>query len=70
MSNQDFSYKQFRSNAVLRWEYRPGSVLFVVWSQGRQHSDETGDLNFSSDFGTLFGAASEDVFLVKVRHWF
>lgn len=70
MSNQDFNYKQFRSNAVLRWEYRPGSVLFVVWSQGRQHSDEAGDLNFNSDFGTLFGAASDDVFLIKVRHWF
>src|SRR5207247_3795633 len=33
-----FNFKQFRSNVVFRWEYRPGSTLFVVWSQGRQGS--------------------------------
>src|SRR3989449_10984457 len=31
-----FNFKQFRSNLVLRWEYRPGSTLFLVWNQGRQ----------------------------------
>jgi len=70
LSMPDFNYKQFRSNAVLRWEYRPGSTLFVVWSQARQHSGELGDLDFGSDFGTLFDSPSDDVFLVKIRHWF
>jgi len=70
MAKPDFNYKQFRSNAVLRWEYRPGSALFVVWSQGRHHSDEMGNLDFGSDFGTLFDAPADDVFLVKVKHWF
>ena len=32
--NPDFSYVQFNSNLVLRWEYIPGSELFLVWSQG------------------------------------
>ena len=42
--NPDFNFKQFRSNMVLRWEYLPGSVLFLVWSQGRDHSEDTGHL--------------------------
>ena len=70
IANSDFNYKQFRSNAVLRWEFRPGSAVFVVWSQGRQHSDQMGEINYGSDFGTLFGSASDDVFLVKVSYWF
>lgn len=70
IANPDFNYKQFRSNAVLRWEYLPGSTLFVVWSQGREHLDQMGRLDFSGDFGELFGAPSDDVFLVKVSYWF
>ena len=37
--NPDFNFRQFRSNAVLRWEYRPGSSLFLVWSQGRDDAE-------------------------------
>lgn len=70
MARPDFNYKQFRSNVVLRWEYRPGSALFVVWTQGRGHSDQIGSLDLGSDFGTLFDAPADDVFLVKIRHWF
>src|SRR5690606_36591011 len=36
--NPDFNFKQLRTNAVLRWEYRPGSTFFLVWSQGRTDS--------------------------------
>jgi len=66
----DFNYKQFRSNAVFRWEYRPGSALFLVWSQGRNHSDQAGQLDFGSDFGTLFDAPADDVIMVKASYWF
>ena len=68
--NPDFNFKQFRSNVVLRWEYRPGSTLFLVWSQGREHSDQTGQVDYGSDMGTLFDAASDDVFLVKASYWY
>ena len=67
----DFDFKQFRSNAVLRWEYRPGSTLFVVWSQGRDHFDETGSFAFRDGVSALFGPDAEyqDVFMVKLSYW-
>ena len=65
----DFNAKQFRSNTVLRWEYRPGSTLYAVWSQGRDHYSRSA-FDAAEDFSSLFGAPSDDVFVVKVRHWF
>ncbi|RKU18430.1 hypothetical protein C6500_12990 [Candidatus Poribacteria bacterium] len=67
--NPDFNFKQFRSNVVLRWEYRLGSTLFVVWSQGRQHIDPIGEFNLGTDIGTLFDAPAENVFMVKLNYW-
>ena len=67
--NPDFNFKQFRSNAVLRWEYRPGSVLFAVWSQGRDHFARTGDFSLGGNLGTLFRQPGEDVFMVKLSYW-
>ena len=67
--NPDFNFKQFRSNVVLRWEYRLGSTLFVVWSQGRQHFDPIGEFNLGSDIGTLFDAPAENVFMIKLNYW-
>jgi hypothetical protein len=65
----DFNFKQFRSNAVLRWEYRPGSALFLVWSQGRDRSVERGDFDFRGDMGDLFSERPDNVFMVKVSYW-
>jgi len=67
--NPDFSVKQFRSNLVLRWEYRPGSTLFAVWSQGRNHFVRMGDFSFASDLGTLLEQPADDVFMLKVSYW-
>ncbi|MES2305762.1 MAG: DUF5916 domain-containing protein [Gemmatimonadota bacterium] len=65
-----FNFKQFRSNAVFRWEYRPGSTLFVVWSQGRQAFDPTqGRETFGGDLSALFDQRAEDTFLVKMSYW-
>ena len=69
IANPDFNFKQFRSNAVLRWEYRPGSTLFAVWSHGRQHSSSTGEFDFGSDIETLFDAPADNVFMLKLSHW-
>jgi hypothetical protein len=71
----DFNVKQFRSNAVLRWEYRPGSTLFVVWSQGRDHFAPEGSFRPGRDFGQLFGfdrdvnVPSTNVLMVKFNYW-
>ncbi|MCG6987841.1 MAG: carbohydrate binding family 9 domain-containing protein [Gemmatimonadetes bacterium] len=71
----DFNFKQLRSVAVLRWEYRPGSTLFLVWTQSRTGSDSTGTFRFGRDFGRLLGfdgpdgVPGDNVFLVKVSYW-
>ena len=68
-SNPDFDYRSFRTTNVLRWEYKPGSALFVVWQQGREDTLDTGRFAFSRDFGGIFSAPSRNVFLVKWSYW-
>lgn len=66
-----FNVKQFRSNAVVRWEYRPGSTLYVVWTQQRAGAlPVAGEENFSSNYGTLFNLHPDNTFLVKMSYWF
>ena len=66
-----FNYKQFRSNVVLRWEYLPGSTLYLVWSQGRQESlPGYGTGSIAGEFGDLFGLPADNTFLLKISHWF
>lgn len=65
-----FNYKQFRSNVVFRWEYLPGSILFVVWSQGREGAvGEEGTAGFGDDLRDLFRLRAENTFLVKLSYW-
>lgn len=66
-----FNYKQFRSNTVVRWEYRPGSTLFFVWQQGRTQDElDPGSFRLRRDARNLFGAHPENTFLVKASYWF
>ena len=53
----------------MRWEYRPGSTLFVVWQQGREDTLENGAFDFHSDIGGVFDAPATNVFLVKWAYW-
>ena len=54
---------------MLRWEYKPGSALFLVWQQGREAVLNRGTFNFSRDFGGVFDAPSRNVFLIKWSYW-
>jgi hypothetical protein len=66
----DFNYKQFNSNLVLRWEYRPGSTFFAVWQQGRlQQGLNPGRFEFGRDYRDLFGAHPGNTLLLKVTWW-
>jgi hypothetical protein len=65
----DFNVRSFRTTNVLRWEYRPGSALFVVWQQGRDDFVPRGDFRFGRDFGGVFDAPATNVFLVKISRW-
>jgi hypothetical protein len=67
--NADFNIRSFRTTNVLRWEYRPGSSLFVVWQQGRSDYLDHGDFHFGRDFGGIFNAPANNVFLVKFSYW-
>ena len=67
--NPDFNYKSFRTTNVLRWEYKPGSTLFVVWQQGREDSASYGDFRFRRDFRGIFGVEPRNVLLVKFAYW-
>lgn len=65
----DFNFKQFRSNVVLRWEYTPGSTLFAVWSQGRNHFETDGTFAFARNLGTLLDQQGDNVFMLKLSYW-
>ena len=66
-----FNFKQLRSNTVLRWEYKPGSTIFLVWTQGREGFEPAyGTRSFSGDFRDLFRRHPDNTFLIKVSHWF
>lgn len=68
--NPDFSFIQFRSNLVLRWEYIPGSEIFLVWSQDVSVSgDPTAEL-FSSLGDNIFGQTPQNIFLLKATYRF
>jgi hypothetical protein len=67
--NPNFNYRSFRTTNVLRWEYKPGSTLFVVWQQGRERTLDRGIFDFNRDFGAVFDAPAHNVFLVKFAYW-
>ncbi|HYL28525.1 MAG TPA: DUF5916 domain-containing protein [Gemmatimonadales bacterium] len=67
--NPDFSLASLRGNAVLRWEYRPGSTIFLVWTQNRSDTITDGEFRVGSGLERLFSAAANNVFLVKVSYW-
>jgi hypothetical protein len=67
--NPDFNVKSFRSTNVLRWEYKPGSTLFVVWQQARENNLVPGGFQFGRDANAIFGAPPRNVFLVKLAYW-
>ncbi len=65
----DFSFRQFRSNLVVRWEPKPGSALYVVWSQGRTSHANTWDGSLGHNYSALWDAPSQNVLLVKLSYW-
>jgi hypothetical protein len=76
----EFALNSLQSNAVLRWEYRPGSALFLVWSHGRRASDELNplapwgaspyDRSLGEQAGDTFGLFPENVLLLKLSYAF
>ena len=67
--NPNFSLASLRGNAVLRWEYRPGSTIFFVWTQNRSDTVTDGKFRIGDGFDRLIGAPGNNVFLVKFSYW-
>ncbi len=65
----DFNFRSLRGNAVLRWEYRPGSTFFLVWQQQREGAEEYGDFDTGRDLGGIFDAPARNVLLLKATYW-
>ena len=65
----DFDIRQLRSTVVLRWEYRPGSTVFAIWSHGQAGSTTDGRFDVAHDLSGLARASSDDVVMVKANYW-
>ena len=65
-----FDLRQLHANLVARWEYRPGSTLFVVWTHGRADADAPpAGLPLRDDYARLFAAHPDNTVLIKVSYW-
>jgi hypothetical protein len=69
IDDPSFTLRSLRGNAVLRWEYHPGSTLFLVWTRSGSSQLTRGDINFRDDAGALFQGPSSNIFLLKVNYW-
>ena len=69
VGDPNFNFRSLLGNAVLRWEYRPGSALFLVWQQSRNEVQPFGDFDFSRDFRALLDNGPENVVAVKATYW-
>ncbi|HYF39098.1 MAG TPA: hypothetical protein VD930_05390, partial [Gemmatimonadales bacterium] len=58
-----------RGNAVLRWEYSPGSTLFLVWTQNRSDNETIGTFRTSRALSRLVNAGADNIFMVKLSYW-
>ena len=69
LSNPDFNFRSLRGNAVFRWEFRPGSVMYVAWAHSRSANMALGDFRFRRDLNGMFENVPDNAFLVKASFW-
>ncbi len=70
LENPDFNYKALVGTAVLRWEFRPGSTLYLVWTRNGVDEKNPGDFSLNRDLSDLLKAKSDNVFTIKITYWF
>ena len=69
--NPDFNFKEIRSNFVYRWEWSPGSALYLVWSRGAtDYEEERGEFSAGRDFDRVLSLDGDNTFMVKISKWF
>jgi len=70
LNNPDFNWREFKSNLVLRWEYKAGSSIYCVWSQYRSDTRDSEGFTPSSQFERLFSTHPDNTLLLKFSYWF
>lgn len=68
-ANPDFNFKSARVNTVFRWELKPGSTLYAVWTRQQIDLQYPGAFALGRDAGAMFSAPGDDIFLVKLAYW-
>jgi hypothetical protein len=68
--DRDFNVRSLVGNIVFRWEYRPGSTIFLVWQRLQEDEVPVGSFDFGRDLSAMVTAPAENVFMVKVNYWF
>ena len=68
-SDRDFNFRSLRLNAVMRWEFRPGSTVFLVWQQSRTDRVTDGSFDFGRDITQLWRSEPENLFIAKFTYW-
>jgi len=66
----DFNFKSLRLNAIFRWEWRPGSAMYFVWTEQREDDARPGRFALRRDVGGVFAAPADDIILFKIAYWF
>ena len=66
----DFSFRQFRSNFVVRWEYRPGSTIYLVWENSRSSRDNNYFSSLNHNLNDLLNTGPVNVIMIKLSYWF
>jgi uncharacterized protein DUF5916 len=69
LANRDFNVRSFRSNVVLRWEWRPGSILYMVWQQNRASEEAYGDHVGAGDLFDSLSAPGDNIVAIKTTWW-
>lgn len=70
IANPNFSFRQFRSNLVLKWEYRPGSEIYLVWSSDKTGFVDNAGTNLGHSLHQLWNIVPTNIFLFKINYWF
>ncbi|HPT31627.1 MAG TPA: DUF5916 domain-containing protein, partial [Prolixibacteraceae bacterium] len=69
ISNPDFNFQEFRSNFVLRWEYKAGSTFYLVWSHNRSSYDNLYQDKITKSFSGITGLTPQNLFMLKLSYW-
>jgi hypothetical protein len=67
--NPDFNFISLRGNAVLRWEYLPGSTVYLVWTQQRTDDNGLGEFDLGESYHRMLTTPADNIFLIKLTYY-